>query len=486
VKRTILVYAGLLVVFGLVICLTLEWGQLSFHSKSPAGASPALVDPAASKVSTDFASEWTALRENIEAPLGRLLLQFIVILAATRSVGAIFRRFGQPAVIGEMAAGILLGPSLLGWLWPEAFEFVFAGESLQVLRLFSEIGVCLFMFVVGMELELSRIRQSAHTAFMVSHASIIFPYFLGVVTALWLYPSYAGGGVSFVTFALFMGIALSITAFPVLARVLEDRAMTKSFLGVTALACAAVNDVTAWSILAFVVAIARVATLTSTALCLGLLVVFVAAMLWVVRPRLPHWFGVDRINNGEPGRAVLSAVLIIMTASALATEAMGIHALFGAFLAGVVMPRQKRFRECVTLRLGNFSSLFLLPLFFAFSGLRTHVGLLNDATSWLVCLAIIGVATVGKLGGTAVSARLTGMSWNDAFALGALMNTRGLVELVALNIGYDLGILPPTIFAMMVLMSLVTTFLTGPLLNVTEPVTRRAVPVIHAQPVRNS
>jgi len=272
----------------------------------------------------------------------------------------------------------------------------------------------------------------------------------------------------------------------VLARVLEERGMTKSFLGVTALTCAAVNDVTAWSILAFVVAIARVTALTSAAVCLGLLVLFVAAMLWVARARLPRWLGVDRLNNGEPSRAALAAVLIFMTASALATEAMGIHALFGAFLAGVVMPRQNGFREYVVLRLGNFSSLFLLPLFFAFSGLRTHVGLLNDATSWLVCLAITGVATVGKLGGTAMSARLTGMSWKDAFSLGALMNTRGLVELVALNIGYDLGILPPTIFAMMVLMSLVTTFLTGPLLNLTEQVARREVPVIHAQPLRNS
>src|SRR6266851_7774562 len=207
-KRTILVYTGLLVVFGLVICLTLEWGQLSFHPKSPTGALSAVVEPAASNSSTGSASGWTALRENIETPLGRLLLQFIVILAATRSVGAIFRRFGQPAVVGEMAAGILLGPSLFGWLCPDAFGFVFAGESLQVLRLFSQIGVCLFMFVVGMELELSRIRQNAHTAFVVSHASIIFPYFLGVVMALWLYPSYAGGGVSFVAFALFMGIAL--------------------------------------------------------------------------------------------------------------------------------------------------------------------------------------------------------------------------------------------------------------------------------------
>src|SRR5439155_5000202 len=218
------------------------------------------------------------------------------------------------------------GPSLLGWLWPEAFGFVFARGSLQVLQLFSQIGVCLFMFVVGMELDLSRIRQNAHTAFVISHASIIFPYFLGVVMALWLYPNYASGDVSFVAFGLFMGIALSITAFPVLARILEERGMTGSLLGVTAIACAAVNDATAWTILAFVVAIARASGLVSTAACLALLILFVAAMVWVVRPRLPHWLGAARMNNGEPSHAALAAVLIFMTASAFATEAMGIHA----------------------------------------------------------------------------------------------------------------------------------------------------------------
>jgi Kef-type K+ transport system membrane component KefB len=333
---------------------------------------------------------------------------------------------------------------------------------------------------------LSRIKQNAYKAFVVSQVSIIFPFFLGVMMALWLYPTYVDGGVSFVAFALFMGIALSITAFPVLARILEERRMTKSFLGITATGCAAVNDATAWAILAFVVAVARAGGLASTAACLAFLMLFVVAMVWGVRPQLPHWLGTDRMNNGEPSRTVLAAVLIFMTASALATETMGIHALFGAFLAGVVMPRRNGFREHVLLRLGNFSSLFLLPLFFAFSGLRTRVGLLNDATSWLVCLAIIGIATVGKLGGTAMSARLTGMRWKDAFALGSLMNTRGLVELIALNIGYDLGILPPTIFAMMVLMSLVTTFLTCPLLSLIERVTPRAVSVIHASPLRNS
>jgi len=483
-KRTILIYTGLLVFFGLVICLTLEWGQLSLQP-NPVNQATAVADPGALTSSIANVSPWATLREKMEAPLGRLLLQFIVILGATQIVGAIFRKLGQPGVIGAMTAGILLGPSLFGWLWPGAFNFVFADNSLQTLRLFSQIGVCLFMFVVGMELDLGHIRQNAHTAVVVSQASIIFPYFLGVLTAVWLYPSYAGSGATFVAFALFMGIALSITAFPVLARILEERGMTKSFLGITAIACAAVNDATAWTILAFVVAIARAGSLVSTAVCLGLLALFVAVMVWVVRPRLVYWLGIHRMNNGEPSPVALPVVLIFMTASALATEAMGIHALFGAFLAGVVMPRQKGFRECVLSRLGNFSSLFLLPLFFAFSGLRTHVGLLNDPTGWLVCLAIVCIATIGKGAGTMISARLMGVKWNDAFALGALMNTRGLVELVALNIGYDLGILSPAIFAMLVLMALFTTFLASPLLSLAEHLKRRIVPAINPQPVSN-
>lgn len=476
-KRTILIYIGVLLLCGVGMFVAFERGR---HLQPPAAVegAPATVGVTAPAASGDSASPWSPLRENLKDPLSRLLLQVIVIVLATRMLGAIFARCGQPAVVGEVLAGILLGPSLLGWLWPEASGFIFPNESLGILRMFSQIGVCLFMFVVGLELEVSHLRQKAQTAIVVSHASIMIPYLLGVTAALFLYTNYAAPGASFPAFALFMGIALSITAFPVLARILEERGIAKTFLGSTAITCAAVDDATAWAILALVVAIARATSLASTTFCLGLVLVFVALMLFVVRPRLPRWLGVERMKGGAPSRTVVAAVLILLLASALATELIGIHALFGAFLAGVVMPQKKEFREYLIVRLENFSSLFLLPLFFAFSGLRTHVGLLNDATSWLVCLAIIGVATLGKLGGTMVTARLTGMNWNDSFALGALMNTRGLVELVALNIGYDLGILPPRIFAMMVLMALVTTFLTGPLLNLAESAKRRSAPAV--------
>jgi Kef-type K+ transport system membrane component KefB len=273
-----------------------------------------------------------------------------------------------------------------------------------------------------------------------------------------------------------MGIAMSITAFPVLVRILKDRGIAKTPLGVIAITCAAVGDATAWAILAFVVAIAHATGLTSTFFHLGLIALFVAVMLFVVRPQLSRWLGV----NGSLTNGMMAAALIFMTASALATQVIGIHALFGAFIAGVVMPQKKEFRDFLTVRLENFSSDFLLPLFFAFSGLRTQVGLLNDATSWLVCAGIIAVAVAGKLGGTTLAARFTGMSWNDSFSLGALMNTRGLVELIALNIGYDLGILPPRIFTMMVLMALGTTFMTGPLLNLAEKMKRQRVPAANA------
>jgi len=418
---------------------------------------------------------WSAAKEHLEEPLGRLLLQLIVIVLACRAAGMIFVRLGQPAVIGEMAAGLLLGPSLFGWLSPGAFRFVFPTESLLTLKLLSQIGICFYMFAVGMELDVNHLRQRAQAAILVSHASIIVPYFLGVLSSLALYSRFAGPGVSFVSFALFMGIAMSITAFPVLARILEERGLSKTPLGSTAITCAAVDDVTAWSMLAIIVALVHANQITGAVLSLALVLGFVGLMLGVIRPRLPRWTGADAMEGGVPTKTVIAGVLVFILACAMTTEAIGIHALFGAFLAGVVMPPHPEFRHYLAVRIESFSSVFLLPLFFAFTGLRTEVGLLNDPSAWLICLGIIAVATLGKLGGSMFTARLTGMNWRDSFSLGALMNTRGLMELIALNLGYDFGILSPGIFAMMVLMALATTCMTGPLLGLAERVgVRRA------------
>jgi len=463
--KRVLSYLVALIVFGVCIFFTVEQGQklpapssaISNVTSTVSGTGVSGIEPSASLLAN--------LRENLQDPLTRLFLQLILIVLVAHLCGNLAVRMRQPAVIGEMIAGILLGPSLLGWLWPGFFHFIFPAPSLGALRLFSQIGVCLFMFVIGMELDLGQLKQQARTAVLVSQVSILFPYALGVVISLFLYSQLAGPHTTFLAFALFIGISMSITAFPVLARILEERGLTKTALGSTAIVCAATDDVSAWSILAVVVAIAKATSVAAAAFSLGLVILFVLVMLFWIKPRLPHWIGRPAQEGDTPGKGVTAGVLIFLFASALATDVMGIHALFGSFLAGVVMPPRGEFREFLRLRLENFSSVFLLPLFFAFTGLRTQIGLLNDASGWLICGGLILIATFGKLGGAMFTARLTGMGLADSFALGVLMNTRGLVELIALNIGYDLGILSPGIFAMLVIMALVTTCMTGPLIS---------------------
>jgi Kef-type K+ transport system membrane component KefB len=395
--------------------------------------------------------------------LALLIIQMLVIVVATQVVGTIATRLRQPAVIGEIAAGLLLGPSLLGALWPEAYTFLFPTDSLDSLRLLSQLGVILFMFAVGLDVDTAHLRQRAPTAIAVSHFSIVVPFLLGVTAALGLYKSYAPEGVPFHSFALFMGIALSITAFPVLARVIEERGLTRTPLGTTALACAAVDDVTAWSLLAVVVTLVTAGGIgwPLAAMILGL-AIFIVVMIRVVRPWLDRLFGEAEAPLARPQTA---QVLVVLLASAVVTELIGIHALFGAFLAGAIMPANHDFRQQLRERFETLSSVVLLPIFFAFTGLRTEVGLLNDAAAWAVCGGIILVAVAGKLLGSMLAARWSGTNWQDAFVLGALMNTRGLMELVALNVGYDLGILSPRIFTMLVLMALVTTAMTGPLID---------------------
>lgn len=414
-----------------------------------------------------------ALRE----PVSRLLLQLLIIIAVSRLTGRLFSMAGQPSVVGEMAAGVLLGPSLFGLVWPGGFQFVFANESLGTLRLLSQIGVCLFMFAVGMEFEIGHLRNKAQMALVVSHASIIVPYLLGVVLACFLYTQLAAPGATFTAFALFMGISMSITAFPVLARILQDRRISRTFLGSMAITCAAIGDATAWCILALVVAIARASSIGTSIINLGLVLAFITVMIVVVRPLLPRLLKPPE-QEGEPSKGVLAMVVCVVVGSALTTELIGIHALFGAFLAGAIMPESGGFRHKLSLRLENFSSVLLLPLFFVFTGLRTQIGLLNGVQDWLVCILIILIATVGKLGGTALSARFSGMNWRESLQLGALMNTRGLMELIALNIGLDMGILSPRIFTMLVIMALATTVLTGPLLAIFG----RKQPVVEAAP----
>ena len=395
-----------------------------------------------------------------------LILQIATILVVARLFGKLFRRFGQPQVVGEMIAGVVLGPSVFGALAPAVSAYVFPAASLDYLNALSQIGLLLFMFLIGLEMDARLLRGSTRAALLTSHASIVLPFLLGVALAFSFF-DYAPPqpGIAFTGYALFMGIAMSVTAFPVLARILHERKLTTTRLGAMALACAAVDDVTAWCILAVVVMIVRVGSVgNSILLTVGGSLAFVVLMVAVFRPLIRGWLD-RRAGNTAISQDLVAALLIFAFASAWTTEWLGIHSLFGAFLAGAILPAHYPFVRELIRRLEDLTVVFLLPLFFAFTGLRTQIGLLDHPEMWIKTLLIIAVAVAGKLGGSALAARAGGMGWRDAASLGALMNTRGLMELVVLNIGLDIGVIPPTLFTMMVIMALVTTFMTTPLLR---------------------
>jgi Kef-type K+ transport system membrane component KefB len=476
--RHYLVYIILLIVCGAGIWFVLRTGS-ALDQKRVVQAEAATANAGTSGRSQPGQNVVTGLlTANLRNALSILLLQLVVVVIASRLTGKLFLLVGQPRVMGEIVAGIILGPSLLGQLSPNTMGFLFPAASLEPLRLLSQIGVVLFMFLVGMELEIGDLRKKAYTAIMVSHASIVVPFFLGVTLSLLVYQSESSAKASFIPFALFMGIALSITAFPVLARILEDRGLSKTTLGGIALTCAAFDDVTAWCLLALVIAIVRADGIWPAIITIGFVIAFVSLMILLIKPALARLTKVGA-DDERRRRALVAAILVFAFASALITEIIGIHALFGGFLAGVIMPPDAGLRGMLKSKLETLSLVVLLPLFFAFTGLRMQIALLNDWHSWLLCGLIILVAIAGKLGGSMFMARWTGMGWPDSFSLGVLMNTRGLVELIVLSVGYDLEILSARIFAMMVLMALFTTFMTGPLLSLvkfgtSEPMSGRA------------
>ncbi|TGY34822.1 cation:proton antiporter [Stenotrophomonas maltophilia] len=401
-------------------------------------------------------ADWAA---HLSTPLGLFLLQLLVLLLVAKGTGWLFRRLGQPGVIGEMAAGLMMGPLVLGALLPQVHGVLFPPASLGSLGLLSQLGVLMFLLVAGAELDLGGLRGRRRFAFVVSHAGIAVPFVLGVLLALWLYDAHAPGGVGFTGFALFVGVSLSITAFPVLLRILADRGMTGTPLGQTAIACAALGDATAWCLLALIVAAAQAQGWVPATINLVCVVAFVALMLGVLRP----WFSRRTIAPGLEGRWLL-IMLLMALGCALVTEILGIHALFGAFAAGVAVSGNATLRHTVATRVEPFAVTLLLPLFFAMTGLRMRADALQ-ASDLLLCLVVIAVATLGKLIGTWSAARSAGMGNHEAWRLGALMNTRGLMELIVLNLGYELGFLGDRLFAVLVIMALVTTAMTGPLLS---------------------
>ncbi len=411
-----------------------------------------------------FALIKDTLVHNVTHPLAILILQIITVIFTARTFGFIFNKIGQPTVIGEIVAGIFLGPSLLGMWFPDYSAFLFPVASLGNLQFLSQVGLVLFMFVIGMELDLKSLKNRAADAVIISHASIIIPYSFGMVLAYYLYIDYAPKNIQFISFALFMGIAMSITAFPVLARIIQERNLSKTRLGAIAITCAAADDISAWCILAAVIAIVKAGSVVSSLYTIVMALIYVLIMIKVVQPFLKK-LGEVFSSRESLSLNVVSAIFGILLISAYTAEVIGIHALFGAFLAGAIMPSTIGFRRIIIEKVESVSLGLLLPLFFVFTGLRTQIGLLNEGHLWGVCATIIGIAILGKFGGSTFAAKFVGNTWKDSLSIGALMNTRGLMELIVLNIGYDLGVLSPEIFAMMVIMALATTFMTGPALD---------------------
>lgn len=456
-KNRNLFYIGTVLLFSTIIYWSLSQGV-----KLESGASSI-------NTLSESSDWWTTfligLKDQLHHPLALLLVQIVIIILAARFMGWLCTKIRQPSVIGEMLAGILLGPSLIGQLFPEFSSTIFPASSLGNIQILSQIGLVFFMFIVGMELDLKVLKNKATDAVVISHASIIVPFSLGIALAYFVYQRFAPEGVKFLSFALFIGIAMSITAFPVLARIVQERGIHKTRLGTIVITCAAADDITAWCLLAVVIAIVNAGSVLSALFTIVLALVYVLLMIKLVRPFL-HRVGNLSSTKGNVSKPFVALFFVVLLLSAFATEVIGIHALFGAFMTGAIMPEDNKFRSLFIEKIEDFALIVLLPLFFVYTGLRTEIGLLNSGSLWLYTILIIIVAVFGKFFGSMIAAKVVGQSWKDSLLIGALMNTRGLMELVVLNIGFDLGVLSPEIFAMMVVMALATTFMTGPSLNI--------------------
>jgi Kef-type K+ transport system membrane component KefB len=404
-----------------------------------------------------------------------LLLQVIAILLVARLFGSLFIKIGQPSVVGEILAGIVLGPSVLGHFLPAVSGFLFAPETLGNITILSQIGLIFFMFVIGMELNITEVRKNFKATLLISHTGIVFPFLCGVAAAYFTYPYYASQSTPFLSYALFIGVSMSITAFPVLARIIQEKRLTQSRLGILALGSAAGGDVSAWCLLAVVITITQTGSLLGSVYTLLFTALYIVFMFFVLRPFL-NTVGNLYHNKEVLNKNIVALMFLILMLSACLTEMLGIHALFGAFAAGVAMPANVQFRKILTEKVEDVALTIFLPLFFVSTGLKTHIGLISSPQEWMFCGLFVFGAIFGKVIGTVVPARLSGESWKDSWLLGALMNTRGLMELIVLTIGYEMGILSPPVFAMLVLMTLITTFMTGPLLSLIERCSRAASP----------
>lgn len=448
-----------------VATATESWGEAS----EGAVVALDLTTPSSAMEATPWQSFVGSVRAHAASDIGMLLIQLVVILLVVRVVGWLFARLHQPTVIGEILAGILLGPSLLGAVWPEAMETLFPVHSLGNLELLSQFGLILFMFTIGMELRMKDLKGQAQQAFVISQSGIIFPFILGILLTYGLYsrPELLSEGSSFLSLALFVGISLSITAFPVLARIIQERSLSHSHLGRLALSTAAMGDIVAWLMLAAIMAVSQGGSFTSALYNMLFLALYLAVIFGILRPL----FGLlgRRVRHREVlSKSLMGLIFILLMASAYFTEIMSMHALFGAFMLGLVMPENLDFRVIVKEKVEDLALLLLLPLFFVSSGLRTELGLVNTPELWALFGIFTLVAVVGKMGGTYLAARSCGIQRRESLYLGAYMNTRGLMELVVLRIGLDLGVLSTVLFTILVMMTLVTTIMTAPTLQLID------------------
>jgi len=460
--------------FGSILVLFVVFSYILFQFADHFDADAAINEVARSADNTTTSLElfWESLRHNLAEPGALLLLQIVAILIVARIFGFLFAKMGQPSVIGEILAGIILGPSLLGEISPTTFNFLFAPESLDSLYILSQIGLVLFMFIIGLDLDLSSLKNKLSETFVISNASIIIPFFGGMLLSYFIYEEFAAGYTSFLSFSLFIGISMSITAFPVLARIVQEKGLTRTHLGTISIASAANGDVTAWCLLAAVIAIVKTGSFVSSLYTIGFSVLYVLAMFLIIRPFLKK-IGAIYSNMEVMNKSMFAFFMLVLILSAFITQYIGIHALFGAFVAGVIMPPFPKFRKMVIERVEDISVTLFLPLFFVYTGLNTEIGLLNTPHLWKICGIITLVAIVGKFVGSALPAKIVGESTQDSLSIGVLMNTRGLMELIVLNIGFEMGILPPTIYVMLVIMALVTTFMTTPALSFIEKIYSR-------------
>ncbi len=451
-KKKLGYYIGLLVFFITGVILVILKGNMLNK-----------IDGQVSEVlkNTNIADE---LSLNFNEPIAKFLFQIIIILIVSRILGWLMIKMGQPTVIGDIIAGILLGPSLLGILFPEFFHILFNNESIGTLNAVSKVGLILFMFIIGLELDITSIKGRMADSFVISHSGIATAFLTGLILAYFIFPEFAPEHISFISFGLFIGIAMSITAFPVLARIMQEHDMLKTPIGSLVLTIAASDDIAAWIILAFVIAAVHTGAFSITVTTIFFAIVFILFMVFALKKVLAR-FANNYFSTETFNKRVFSSILLLVFTSAYVAEFIGINAMFGAFLAGVVIPSKSEFKELISQKIEDISLVLFLPLFFVITGLRTDLSLITANNYWILTLSIIGLAIFGKSLGLFIASKVTGYSNKDSLTICTLMNTRGLMELIVLNIGYEFGILNKTLFSIFVIMALVTTFMTSPLLK---------------------